>query len=352
MNIELNYQSASTIAYQAENALSRSLYQRALRVMPGGNSRHSTAIIPYPIYINYGKGSRVVDVEGEERIDFINNFTSLILGHADDKVTKAVQNRIERGTAFTLPSEVDIELAELLVKRVDYIDKLRFCNSGSEAVMLAVRAARAFSGRRMIAKFEGAFHGIYDYVQVSQNPTSENWGPIDTPATCIESSMASTIKNDVHDNIEKLREALKIYKDRGVETAIFLGDFCSPIPARVMGGEFPGKIHCVFGNGDGDPFTIKKFASTEFPNLELHGIHAEIEFDGVKVAITHYPFYGQALARTGDYAAVFSGHTHQVNEERFGECLWLNPGEVMGWNGRSTCEIYDTSSNTAEIVDL
>ena len=70
------------------------------------------------------------------------------------------------------------------------------------------------------------------------------------------------------------------------------------------------------------------------------------------MAVTHYPFYAQALARTGDYQAVFSGHTHALHEERFGECLWLNPGEVMGWQGRSTCALYDTSTNTAEIIDL
>lgn len=158
--------------------------------------------------------------------------------------------------------------------------------------------------------------------------------------------------SDVHDNLEKLRKALTAFEERGIDTAIFLGDFCSPIPARVMGGEFAGKIHCIFGNGDGDPFTIQKFAVNEFPSLELHGNHAELEFDGVKIAITHYPFYGQALARTGDYSAVFSGHTHELHEERFGECLWLNPGEIMGVDGRSTCAIYDTDTNRAEIVDL
>jgi putative phosphoesterase len=158
--------------------------------------------------------------------------------------------------------------------------------------------------------------------------------------------------SDVHDNLENLRKALLIYKERGVQTLIFCGDFCSPIPSRVMAGEFEGEIHVVFGNGDGDRFAISNLARTQFPNLKLHGEYAELEFEGVKVAVTHYPFYARALARTGDYQAVFSGHTHVQSEERIGACLWLNPGEVLGWQGRPTCAIYDTRLNTAEIIDL
>src|ERR1039457_828040 len=131
-------------AYLTERALSRQLYDRASRVMPGGNTRHSIALAPYPIYARSGKGCRVTDVEGDERIDFLNNYTSLILGHADPRVTAAVQRRVALGTAFTMPTLEDVELAELLVARVPYVDQIRFCNSGSEAVMLAIKAARAF----------------------------------------------------------------------------------------------------------------------------------------------------------------------------------------------------------------
>ncbi len=185
------------IAYRSEESRSKQLYQRAVGVMPGGNSRHSIALDPYPIYVRSGSGCRVVDVEGEERIDFLNNFTSLILGHADARVTLAVRERIELGTAFTMPTEADVELAELLVERVPYIDRIRFCNSGSEAVMLAVKAARAFTGKGKIAKFEGAYHGIYDYVQVSEGPAAENWGEAESPASVIEPSAAPSVANDV-----------------------------------------------------------------------------------------------------------------------------------------------------------
>ena len=91
--------SASTRAYSSEDALSRQLYYRASQVMPGGNTRHSIALAPYPIYAASGSGCRVTDVDGDQRIDFLNNYTSLILGHADAKVTVAVQRRVALGTA-------------------------------------------------------------------------------------------------------------------------------------------------------------------------------------------------------------------------------------------------------------
>ena len=160
------------------------------------------------------------------------------------------------------------------------------------------------------------------------------------------------VLSDIHDNLGNLRKALAVFKERGIMTLIFCGDFCSPIPSRVLGGEFEGDIHVVFGNGDGDRFAIANIAGTQFPNLVLHGEHAELEFDGTNVAVTHYPFYARALARTGDYAAVFSGHTHQLHEERIGDCLWLNPGEILGWQGLASCAVYDTDSNSAEIIKL
>ena len=127
--------------------------------MPGGNTRHSVALAPYPIYARSGSGCRITDVEGEERVDFLNNYTSLILGHAHPQVTEAVQRRAALGTAFTMPTPEEVELAELITGRVAYVEQIRFCNSGSEAVMLAIKAARAFTGRHKIAKFEGAYHG-------------------------------------------------------------------------------------------------------------------------------------------------------------------------------------------------
>jgi putative phosphoesterase len=159
------------------------------------------------------------------------------------------------------------------------------------------------------------------------------------------------IFSDVHDHLVNLEKALNLFQEKEIRTLIFCGDFCSPIPVITI-GKYNGTIHCVFGNGDGDRFTISKFALKEFPNIILHGEHAELEFEGVKIAVTHYPLYGNALASTGRYNAVFSGHTHEVFQEIIGNCLHVNPGEVMGAFGDATCGIYNTVSNTIEIFVL
>jgi glutamate-1-semialdehyde 2,1-aminomutase len=152
---------------------------------------------PYPVYARSGHGCRVTDVEGEERIDFINNYTALIRGHSDPDVTAAVSKVIHTGTAFSLPTEYDIRLAELLVDRIPAAEQVRFCNSGSEAVLLAIRAARAHTGRSKIAKFEGCYHGIYDYAQASDSSRPGNWGELDSPQTTLETSMVPNLGKDV-----------------------------------------------------------------------------------------------------------------------------------------------------------
>ena len=165
--------------------------------MPGGNTRHSVALAPYPIYARSGSGCRITDVEGEQRVDFLNNYTSLILGHADPGVTEAVQRRAALGSAFTMPTPEEIELAELIASRVASVEQIRFCNSGSEAVMMAIKAARACTGRPKIAKFEGAYHGVYDYAEVSEGPTPDTWGEADAPASITEPGTPPSVAKDV-----------------------------------------------------------------------------------------------------------------------------------------------------------
>ena len=96
-----------------------------------------------------------------------------------------------------MPTAEDVDLAELLVSRIPYVDQIRFCNSGSEAVMLAVKAARAFTGRHKIAKFEGAYHGIYDYVEVSEGPSAGDWGDAEAPRSVTEPGTPPSVASDV-----------------------------------------------------------------------------------------------------------------------------------------------------------
>ena len=154
------------MTYPDPASRSARLFERAQRVLPGGNTRHTVAFEPYPIYAASGRGCRVVDVDGNERIDFINNYSALIHGHAHQKIVEAVQRQAATLMSAGLPTESEIVLAEILNERLPSLDQLRFCNSGTEAVMFAIRAARAYTGKPKIAKIEGAYHGAYDHAEI------------------------------------------------------------------------------------------------------------------------------------------------------------------------------------------
>lgn len=159
------------------------LYERARKVLPGGVSRNTVLRDPHPLYAAKASGCRITDVEGVERIDFSNNMASLLHGHCHAEIVAAVTEQLRKGSAWTLATEIEIEFAEALTSRNAGFEKLRFVNSGTEAVMGALKAARAFTGRPKIAKVEGAYHGLYDYAEVSQTAGPSNWGSVDHPAS-------------------------------------------------------------------------------------------------------------------------------------------------------------------------
>ncbi len=162
---------------------SRDLYQRAMKVLPGGVSRNTVLRKPHPIYASYGRGCYLTDIEGVKRIDFANNMTALIHGHAHPAIVSAVSEQLQKGTAFTSATEQELRYAEYLVSRGGSFDMIRFVNSGTEAVMSCLKASRAFTGRPKIAKVEGAYHGQYDYAEVSQTSNPGNWGDQNRPAS-------------------------------------------------------------------------------------------------------------------------------------------------------------------------
>lgn len=170
--------------YPDARSHSAKMFERACQVMPGGNSRLTTFQLPYPIYAASGSGFRVTDADGVGRTDFINNYTSLIHGHCDPAVVAAMTEQVGRIGAVALATEAELKLAELLCARVPSFDLIRFANSGTEGVMQAIRAARAYTGRPRIAKSEGAYHGAYDYAEVSYAVTPDDWGagdPVPVP---------------------------------------------------------------------------------------------------------------------------------------------------------------------------
>jgi putative phosphoesterase len=160
--------------------------------------------------------------------------------------------------------------------------------------------------------------------------------------------MKVAILSDIHDNIWKLETLLAGLE---ADALIFCGDFCAPFTLAQICESFAGPIHIVFGNNDGDKLLLAQVAG-RFSHVTLHGEFAELELDGRRLAVTHYPEIGQALAQGGVHDLVCHGHSHERVIERAGETLRVNPGEVMGRFGLSTYAVYDTVTGRAEIVEV
>jgi glutamate-1-semialdehyde 2,1-aminomutase len=143
------------------------LNERLRRVLPGGDTRSSTFYPPYPIALERGEGAFAYDVDGNRYLDFWNNFTALVHGHAHPRIVEAIRRQAELGTAFPSPHPAQAELAERIRERVSSVELLRFTNSGTEAVMLAVRAARAATGRDLLVKADGGYHGSWEQVPMT-----------------------------------------------------------------------------------------------------------------------------------------------------------------------------------------
>src|SRR4051794_14933921 len=143
---------------------------RAKKVLPGGDTRTVAFHAPYPLTVAEGSGCRFVDVDGNDYIDTLNNYTSLIHGHAHPAIISAVTEQLSKGTSYATAIAAQTRLAEILTARVASVDLVRFTNSGTEATLNAIRAARAFTGRDLIVKMEGGYHGTYDDVEVSVHP--------------------------------------------------------------------------------------------------------------------------------------------------------------------------------------
>ena len=153
--------------YMELTPMSRVRWEEACEFLPGGDSRNSIFWNPYPIFITDASGSRVMDADGVQRIDFINTMTTMILGHGPTPVLSAVRRQLDKGLGYNAPNERQIELARILCDRIPSFDLVRFTNSGTEATLNTLRAARAFTGRTRFAKVEGGYHGTHDGVTVS-----------------------------------------------------------------------------------------------------------------------------------------------------------------------------------------
>ena len=144
--------------YPNPQSRSAANFKRAQNVLTEGGSRSTIRVAPYSIYVREAKGKYITDVDGNKLFDLNNNYTSMIHGHAHPDVVAAAMQQINRGSGFSFGSEAELALAELLCGRSANFDKIRFMNSGTEAVMNAIKAARAYTGRPKIAKCENSYH--------------------------------------------------------------------------------------------------------------------------------------------------------------------------------------------------
>src|SRR6476660_8190607 len=234
----------------ADLSRSAALYERALKVLPGGVSRNAILRASHPTYVECGKGCRVTDLEGVTRIDFSNNMASLIHGHACPEVIHAVTEQMTRGTAFMMGTEIEVRYAEHLCSRNRSFEKMRFMNSGTEAIMVALKAARAFTGRPKIAKAEGAYHGVYDYAEVSQGSTPATWGGIDHPRSVplVHGTPESALKDVVVFPFNDTERTLAILDEHAGLQARY--DVTPDMTAlgKIIGGGFP--IGAVAGRAE------------------------------------------------------------------------------------------------------
>lgn len=190
---------------------SKELFERAQKVLPGGvNSpvRAYRSVGGTPPFLVRGKGSHVWDVDGNEYIDFVGSWGPLILGHSDPKVLEAVSRTMVNGLSFGAPTEIEIDIAELIISMVPHIDMVRMVNSGTEAVMSAVRVARGVTGRNKIIKFEGCYHGHSDAMLVKAGSGALTGGTPDSkgvPQAVAEDTLTAQYNDLV--SVEQLLDA-------------------------------------------------------------------------------------------------------------------------------------------------
>lgn len=155
---------------------SAKLFERARQVMPSGYTRHLVVAEPHPFYADHANGCWIVDVDGNRQMDWVNNFSSLIHGHNKRELVDLLAAQAGRLMSAVLPTEWEVKLAELLCDRIPSVERVRFANSGTEANQIAIKAARAFTGRTKIAKMEGGYHGQYDLLEASFQSKPSEWG--------------------------------------------------------------------------------------------------------------------------------------------------------------------------------
>ncbi len=224
---------------------SETLVTRLSRVLAGGVGSNDRGLVhPHPVLMDRGSGSHLIDVDGNEYVDYLLGYGPLVLGHAHPRLVEAVSAQLARGSMYGVGHRLELEAAELLAATVPSIEMVRFSQSGTEATLAAMRLARAATGRRLVVKFEGHYHGWLDQVAVSYAPEEGEAGPADAPSvTGMSQGQSPSALDEVAvlgwNDLEAVK---KLFAERGDEIAAVLTEpiMCNfgvidPLPGYLEG---------------------------------------------------------------------------------------------------------------------
>jgi glutamate-1-semialdehyde 2,1-aminomutase len=202
---------------------SAALFQRAHAILPYGVVSSFQKMQPYPLYVARGAGSRVWCQDGHEYLDFHNGFGAMVVGHAHPRIVEACREAASQGTHFAATTEKAVEFGELICRRFN-LEAIRFTNSGTEATMDAIRVARAATGRDVVCKIEGSYHGHHDSVMFSIVPNADVMGGRERPA---KAPVSRGMVKDAHKYVEVVpfndaEHLEKVFAERGHEIACLI----------------------------------------------------------------------------------------------------------------------------------
>nr|WP_312577090.1 glutamate-1-semialdehyde 2,1-aminomutase [Sedimentibacter sp.] len=207
---------------------SNELFEKAVKVIPGGvNSpvRAFGSVNMTPIFIRNAKGSYIYDVDGKKYIDYISSWGPMIFGHCDDELNKVAINALEKGISYGVPSEVEVEMAEIITEAYEGCEMVRMVNSGTEATMSAIRVARGYTGKDKIIKFEGCYHGHSDCLLVKSGSGTLTFNVPTSPGVPVD-----TVKHTLvceYNNIDSVKETIE--KNKGEIACIII----EPVPGNM-----------------------------------------------------------------------------------------------------------------------
>jgi len=173
---------------------SKEHFNKARKWIPGGSTRTVAHFAPHPFFASEGRGCSIYDSDGNKYYDYVNCFTANIHGHSHPHVIKAIESQMKKGISYSAPADLQYRLAELLCNRIPGMDLIRFCNSGTEATMFAMRAARVYTGKNGFICMDGGYHGSHDFVGVNNKPDLESTG---LPKAKTIPGVPSSVLNDI-----------------------------------------------------------------------------------------------------------------------------------------------------------